>query len=474
VSGTVAREPGPSSIRLRAFARHLLAAALLFSIAAGCSPWIDRPEHVILIVIDSLRADLTLAPERGATAMPNFARLASEGVRFEHAYAAASSSIESTTSILTGTAPLGHRVLEAGHRTRLRPLQQIFADAGYQTYAAIGHPSLNTLPTLFHEGFDRAWISETWIDENSSEVTNRVRKYLRHSFDPRRLNFVYIHYLDPHEPYAPQYPTQHPPVRDDGIDILARSGEPELRAQLERSSHHEPPRPEPQSATMLARMRSKYEAEARRVDKGIGDIIADLDRMGVLDDTLILITADHGEAFLEHGQLGHGFQLYEEQLRVPFVVYRRGHFEPEVRSDLVSGVDVAPTLLGRSSLDVPSWMQGRDLFEGEPIDRPILFATHYLNQRLWGMRSGAHKLIENRHTGVREIYDLAEDPSERNDLSQRSGDAHAALATTLAATFDALVADHATIEGAAEGIEAVPAHEDTALRTRLDALGGTR
>jgi hypothetical protein len=94
------------------------------------------------------------------------------------------------------------------------------------------------------------------------------------------------------------------------------------------------------------------------------------------------------------------------------------------------------------------------------------------------MRSGAHKLIENRHTGVREIYDLAEDPSERNDLSQRSGDAHATLAetlaTTLAATFDALVADHAATDSAAEANEAVPAQQDIALRARLDALGETR
>jgi arylsulfatase len=374
--------------------RRLLAAALLFSAAAGCSPRIDRPKHVILIVVDSLRADRTLSSERGAPTMPSLVRLASEGARFENAYAAASSSIESTTSILTGTTPLSHRVLEVGHRSHLRPLQQLFSQAGYATYAAIAHPSLTTLPTLFREGFDEAWISETWAGESSQEVTRQVRDYLRRRFEPDRLNFIYIHYLDPHEPYSPQYHAQHPPVRDDGIDVLARSGEPELRAQLERSEHHEPPRPEPQSQSMLRRMKSKYEAEARRVDMGIGEIVAQLGRKGVLGNTLIVITSDHGEAFLEHGQLSHGFQLYEEQVHVPLVVYRQGHFEPAVRSDIVSGIDVAPTLLGRSNLAIPSWMQGRDLFDAEPVARPIFFATHYLNQRLWGMRSGDHKLID--------------------------------------------------------------------------------
>ena len=120
---------------------------------------------------------------------------------------------------------------------------------------------------------------------------------------------------------------------------------------------------------------------------------------------------------MEHGLFKHGYQLHDEQINVPLLFYWEGHLESEVREDLVSGIDVAPTLLGLAGIAVPPGMLGRDLFESEP-EGAVAFSTHFSNQDQRGIRSKRWKVIENLGMETLEVYDLRADPGEQKNLYQ--------------------------------------------------------
>ena len=162
-------------------------------------------------------------------------------------------------------------------------------------------------------------------------------------------------------------------------------------------------------------MVSQYDGEIRYVDAHIEKLIDKLRVMKILDDSLIIVTSDHGEEFLDHGLFKHGFQLYDSSIRIPLIFYWKGHLAAQSKDAVVSGMDMPPTILASCGLDIPAAMLGSNVFTRDEKE-PVLFCTHYVNQNQRGMRMGKWKLIENVATGEIMLFDMAGDPGEKNNL----------------------------------------------------------
>jgi len=138
--------------------------------------------------------------------------------------------------------------------------------------------------------------------------------------------------------------------------------------------------------------------------------------MDILKDSLIVITADHGEEFLEHDCLAHGFQLYDETIHIPLIFYWKDHLEADCSERLVSGIDIAPTILELCQIKPPDSMLGKNILKKKVREESSLFFTHFSNQKKRGMRTGKWKLVENIRTGEIKIFDIDNDPKEQNNL----------------------------------------------------------
>jgi arylsulfatase A-like enzyme len=176
------------------------------------------------------------------------------------------------------------------------------------------------------------------------------------------------------------------------------------------------PTPKAVSENELKYLMSKYDSEIKHVDLNLEKLIARLQKMDILKDSLIIITADHGEEFLEHGCLAHGFQLYNETINIPLIFHWDGHLTPMVRQNLVSGIDIAPTILELCQVEIPDSMMGKNILGKKVKEEPALFCTHFINQEQRGMVTPKWKFIENVKTGEIMIFDIGKDPKEKNNL----------------------------------------------------------
>ena len=164
---------------------------------------------------------------------------------------------------------------------------------------------------------------------------------------------------------------------------------------------------------------ANYTSLIREVDSQIGRFLAWLRERGLADDTIVIVTGDHGEAFGEpHGGSGHGFTAYDEELRVPLIIWNPRLFRDGGRVTTVgSHIDLAPTILDLLGLRSPNGWDGASLFDERKPPRAYLFAAAW-GQYLLGVRSGDWKYIYDARLGSEELYNLTEDPDERRDLSR--------------------------------------------------------
>ncbi len=158
---------------------------------------------------------------------------------------------------------------------------------------------------------------------------------------------------------------------------------------------------------------NRYRSAAEETDSEVGLLERGLAARGLLDDTIVMVTGDHGEQFGQHGHLGHGWSLYEEEVRIPLIIANPRLFPHEEKIDrLARQIDLAPTILAMLGFDEPADWQGQDLFNGGPERRAYLFADYH-----YGLVDGNYKYIYDVTSGYSEIYDLSRDPLELNNLS---------------------------------------------------------
>lgn len=381
--------------------------------AAPAGAVADPRPDVVLLMLDTVRPD-HLGPygyERDTT--PFLKELAGSGAVFANAHSTSSWTAPAVASILTGLYPTEHGVIE-GFLAYLRreqkegaevlPLNRLpaelltmtqhFKDAGYRTWGIA--TNLNVGPEIgLDRGFDRfAQIAKG----DAPAVAARLGEWREDLRAPGGPDFLYLHFMDAHEPY-----------------------------------HRRAPWYEPQRGTVFDQM-ARYDSELHYLDQTLAGLY---ESFGWAENTLLVIVSDHGEEFREHGQMGHEFTLYRELNQVVFLVRPPGGMAGRTIPSDVSLIDVLPTTLALAGVEVPPGLEGMSLVPlilGQ-ADAPAAFARRTLfahrfqllpqPEHLWSAVRGEHRLI--RGPGGLELYDRLADPTEQRNLLDADPDAAAGL-----------------------------------------------
>jgi arylsulfatase A-like enzyme/Flp pilus assembly protein TadD len=409
-----------SSLVLRS---TLVAAAVTAVVCAACGR--DAPpaiENLLLITLDTTRADKLGCYGDATAKTPHIDAVAARGARFDNAYTAVPLTLPAHATILTGTYPTHHRIRYNG-TSALHPdavtLAEKLGPAGFATGAVIGGYVLHHQFGL-DQGFDAYLDGFSGNDRPAREVTDDAIRFLDEH--PDRRFFLWVHYFDPHAPYQP-----------------------------------------PAEYAALGR----YEGEVAYMDAEIGRLLDELERRGRRETTAIAIVADHGEALGQH-EPEHRIFLYEPTMRVPLVLDAPGRTEPgSAVAELVATVDLFPTLCELAGVDPGGNVQGRSLLRtaaGETGgEREAYLETHGPRQmfgwsELVGLRRGPWKYIRAPRE---ELYDVAADPGEMTNLARNEPE----VATELSSRLDELV--ETTSAGGQEA--ATELTEDA--RRKLESLG---
>jgi arylsulfatase A-like enzyme/thioredoxin-like negative regulator of GroEL len=378
----------------------LLTVLTLASCARGPSPGDLAGWNVLLITIDTLRADhLGFNGYRG-TETPNLDLLAEEGVVFVDAFASAPLTLPSHTTLLTGLYPPNHGVLDNGLYSlpsEVPTLAKILGEAGYRTAAVVGsyvlHGRFGLSPgfDMYDDRFRQPRVSAHQQRERpAEEVTEKALGWLAER-DEDRPFFLWVHYFDPHLPYEPP-------------------GRFETRYKL---------RP--------------YDGEIAYTDASLGPIFEALRSSGEWDRTLVVFCADHGEA-LDEGESTHGILLHPVTTRIPMILRAPGVLPAGTRvGGTVSAVDVAPTVLDLLGIEPPEELDGVSLLEvvleGRAENRFAYSETRYPADIYgWSMLAG---LRTDDWTWIRaprpELYDRKADPLEETSLHESEAEVAAEL-----------------------------------------------
>ncbi|MGK2859016.1 MAG: sulfatase-like hydrolase/transferase [Thermoanaerobaculia bacterium] len=366
--------------------------ASLFNLAGcrdGGSSTPVRQPNVLLVTVDTLRADRVGAYGATSGATPNLDALARAGVRFETAISQVPLTLPSHATILTGLLPTRHGLRNNGAgalAAERTTLAEAFAGRGYATAAFVGafvldrRYGLDQGFALYDDEIDRddTMAGALEAERDAATVTDRALAWIG---DTKGPFFAWVHLYDPHAPYVP---------------------------------------PEPYRTRFAD---NPYDGEIAATDAQIGRLIAMLEAKGFRDDTIVVVTGDHGEALGEHGELTHGLLLFEPTLRVPLIVSAPSARPGHVIRQPVSLADLAPTIASLASIPFASnVLAGRDLStavrEGtEPPSAPIYSETKYPEMFGWNsiaaIRSGEMKFVSSTE---RRMYDLASDPGETRNV----------------------------------------------------------
>jgi len=443
----------------------------------------QRP-NVVVIVVDTLRAD-AVSTELGAGETPHIAALADRGTAFSRAFAHAPMTLPAHAALFSGRQPHETGVYNNGDQvpSDLPLLAETLRDAGYQTEAVV------SLATLWPEGagtgldrgfgaFDPGHYPVAPAEDAGERFETAIER-----LDGDRPFFLFAHLSDPHEPYNEHAPHFHGKARGHRAELLLNGDRvaelstsissdwstdlqlpPGTHSLVLRSDHDfklrtldcelaptfvegellKPGRRvEVQLTNASTSSRSvplrlwindtpshqeihaRYGSEVAAADEAIGRLIEGLKRRGLWDNTLVVLTSDHGEALGEHGTIGHVVNLYDELLHVPLVV-RLPHDEQDERleflkSGLVRHMDVVPTILQRLDLPNLEGVSGTSLFE--PAERLLIAETHppEAPRTLFAVRDDTYKLVFDPAADSFEMFRLGPDPLELDNVFKHQG-----------------------------------------------------
>jgi len=383
---------------------------------------------------------------QNAGTTPFLAEMASSGTTFLDARAPSSWTPPSMASIMTGLYPKSHGVTYGilkshglVYQPTLSPALATLAEGMKQAgYVTIGVPSnLHLSKTAgFGQGFDYFYGEAHFL--SAIAVNLKARQLLREAFGmswkkgsrerPERSCFLWLHYFDPHDPYGAT-----PPFIKRIDPSYSRSDDHYPRNKVMSAIKAQNPTID---ATLASCLRPLYESEVAYVDDRIRSFSEDLGLED--DDVLLVVTADHGEEFADHGGLGHAHTLYDELLRVPLFMRWRGHLPAGLRIEgPASIIDIYPTILDLLQIKAPAGLQGESLLprvlhhEMDTRRRPIFASLHTPKPELRSVVKGRYKLISNQNTGAAHLFDLDSDPGEQNDISASAPKARRALTALL-------------------------------------------
>ena len=439
-----------------------------FVACQGSTGHAARKPNVLMIVVDTLRWDRVGCYGSSRDTTPAIDRLAAEAVRFERAYSTASWTIPAVASMITGTYPSHHTATSFDRRLpgEIDTLAEILRGEGYATAGIISHSAIDSSHN-FDQGFDVYLEGEARGHDHLSTpgVTEQALEQLSALAQGDAPFFLFVHYFDPHYNYL-----RHPEFGFAAASAGRLSGD-EPMSDLRRLEGDLT-----EGETQL--LRDLYDEEIRFTDAGIGRLVDRLARLGERDNTVVVITADHGEEFLGHGHLGHTRSLYEELVRVPLILrVPNGAPAGRVVKRPVSVVSLVPTLLDLAGVDpAPFGFQADSLIpelsgEQSGVADAVFCEVDFVPIRAGRLVPEVHKsaLIEERYklirdevSGLLELFDLEADPAELQDLSEKRPELVRRLVESLE-----LAIERASSERIAPSLRAV----DEAEIERLRSLG---
>ncbi len=387
---------------------------------------LSKPRNIVLIVLDAVGAQHLHLPEAPRPYLPTIARLSNQGTVFERAYTVAPWTMPAVSSILTGLMPYKHEVTTT--RSKLqdssRTLAEVLRERNFSTMAVTSHTFLDVRHG-FSQGFEQfkqvndtgkthsaitsqlvSWEASNWLKD---QVKDQVSKGT-----PKNL-FMFLHFFDAHFNFR-----HHP-----DFDLTQQfAGKTRIKpgmslAALEKNKKSF-------SAADLSHLKLLLAEELAYIDHHIGLIVKTLEQLGLMKDTLIIITADHGEGFMEHGSLGHTVNLFDELLHVPLIVSGAGVPKGLVVTDPVSILDIFPTII--QALNLPEetkYLDGVSLLPKNikrTPERILLAEVGYRGHDnkvvvdKASARVGRYKLIVNRSTRRKVLFDTTLDPAEKRDI----------------------------------------------------------
>jgi tetratricopeptide (TPR) repeat protein len=417
------------SVGLAATFVALLAAG--FWLTRGATSQRERNLSVLLVTIDTLRADALGAYGRKDTLTPWIDRLAREGVLFKDAHAHNVTTLASHANVLSGRHPTEHGVRDnAGFRfpAGIETIATLLKAGGYRTGAFVSAFPLDSRFGLargfdvYDDRFVDAQARPVFLEQERAAPSTiaLAQGWIRAGGDAPW--FCWVHLYEPHAPYAP---------------------------------------PEPFAARFPGR---PYDGEVAAADAALGALLEPLLQAGRNGRTLVVLTSDHGESLGEHGEATHGIFAYEATLRVPLVLYQPRILRPRVVPAPARHVDVLPTVLDALALPVPEGLAGRSLLAAA-AGEPVAFVSTYFEalsgqlNRGWAPLQGViHERAKYVDLPIPELYELASDPSEARNLAASRPQALEALRARLA--------PYRAGDGRAR-----PSRESAATLERLRSLG---
>ena len=451
-------------------ARAMPVVMAFLAVVSGCGRTVERGPIVVLL-LDTVRKDEVGTRRNDRDLTPAIDALARDGIVFEQAIAPSGWTLPSVASLLTGVWPATHGA--AGKRTLLTKVRdevplaaEMFRKGGHVTRAVANAAFVS--PLL---GFDRGFDifdhrhAYNWNLRNASDTVDVALPWIGELTG--KPFFLLVHFFDPHLDYDPR-PGYGAEISRPGLPA------PPLTMEICRKLAEEGKDGRP-TEEAVRYVRSAHEAEVSFVDAQIARLVAALRKAGLYDGATIVVVADHGEEFWDHGGFEHGHTLYDELLRVPLVIkppraLGLGH---RVVEEQVRMIDVLPTLLEIVGLEPPRIVQGRSLLSlmrGEKDEpRPSLGeSTLYGDDRL-ALRRDGYKLILDLAQSTVELHDLGSDPGETRDVAAARPEITGEMERELMDLFETLTRGLPLLDDAPMPIDLSPEQIE-----RLKSLGYLR
>jgi len=400
--------------RIKIFLACLLAGIFLLS----CGHKIrvpKKPPNILVLLVDTFRADSLIDYGYFRNTNPFLSKFGKKGVRFARAYSHSSHTKISVASIFTGLIPPVHKVRFAAfpHKENKEKIlsdvlssdfytiAEVLEREGYITAAFVTNPHLRSF-LGFSQGFNE-YKYYSYDKVNAEKVNTEVINWLKgHPVQPF---FIYIHYMDVHSPYNPPDEYRYLYSEKKGLHPIKKDGPWESNISEEQIEY----------------TKAMYDAQINYWDDCFREFIKKMEEEEWLKNTLIIILGDHGEEFYDHGGFGHGFTLYEEELRVPLYVIFEDYIPAnQVRTDPVQFVDIFPTICYFAKVDIKKYnLQENNLFSPHPKKgnpEQIIYAETCLGEVPNSVQTERYKLIYNSQSNYFEFYDLIKDPKESNNI----------------------------------------------------------
>ncbi len=387
------------------------------------TPAPDTPPNLILISLDTLRADRIdySTPDGGLS--PNISRLASRSLVFTDTLSVSPWTLPAHASIFTGLYPLhhgargGYQAFPPNHRS----LTETLSAAGYETVSFNGGANV-----AWRYGFDRGFDTyrsfrfshgvgtrQQYLESDAilpmKEGIDWIEKHRDRQPSGSKPFFLFLHTYEVHAPY---YSREHDAFT--GHDVIR-----DLQRTRDRAG--------------AARAAADYDGGVRWADHWVGQLLEILEKNQLAENTIVIVTSDHGEGFLEHGFVSHSLKLYQEFLHVPLIIFDPRHPTPRTLTTPASLVDIAPTILSLLGLEPTPGLDGRNLLAEADPDRPrfaeIRYDPGWARQMIEEgiirreeasstlLARGPWRLIANDLLGTFELYNLNTDPGALTDLS---------------------------------------------------------